>query len=82
MLQQIRYVAAYQTRPVSAVTHYAPVATIEPYGEEGKYQLIFSGPAIEIGPIPLADAPSGLMQGPHYTTLGKLRNAHKVTDLF
>ena len=35
-LQQIRYLAAYQTRPVSAVTHYAPVAEIEPYGEAGK----------------------------------------------
>ena len=80
--QQIRYIAAYQTRPVSAVTHYAPVATIEPYGEEEKYQLIFSGPAVEIGPIPLADGPAGLMQGPRYTTLGKLQSAKKLTDLF
>jgi hypothetical protein len=82
MLQKIRYVAAYQTKPVSAVTHYAPVATIEPYGEEGKYQLVFSGPAIEIGPIPFADAPGGLMQGPRYTTLGRLRTAKKLMDLF
>lgn len=81
-LQQIRYVAAYQTKPVSAVTHYAPVATIEPYGEEGKYQLIFSGPAVEVGPIPLADAPAGLMQGTRYTTLGKLMGAKKLMDLF
>lgn len=80
--QQIRYVAAYQTKPIAAVTHYAPVATIEPYGEEGKYQLIFSGPPMEIGPIPFADAPSGLMQGPRYTTLDKLRRAKKLTDLF
>ncbi len=82
MLQKIRYVAAYQTRPVSAITHYAPVATIEPYGEEGKYQLMFSSPAVEIGPIPFADAPGGLMQGPRYTTIGKLKSAKKVTDLF
>jgi len=80
--QQIRYIAAYQTKPVAAVTHYAPVATIEPYGEEGKYQLVFSGPPIEIKPIPFADAPSGLMQGPRYTTLGKLMHAKKLMDLF
>jgi len=81
-LQQIRYIAAYQSRPVSAVTHYAPVATIEPYGEEGKYQIIFSGPAIAVGPIPFTDAPAGLMQGPRYTTLGKLPSAKKLLDLF
>ena len=81
-LQQIRYVAAYQTRPVSAVTHYAPVAEIEPYGEGGKYQLVFSGPPVTIGPIPFADAPQGLMQGPRYTTMGKLLAAKTLNELF
>ena len=42
MLQKIKYIAAYQTKSVSAVTHYAPVAAIEHYGEEGKYRLVFS----------------------------------------
>ena len=81
-LQQIRYVAAYQTKPISAVTHYAPVAEIEPYGEGGKYLLIFSGPPVEIGPIPFGDAPAGLMQGPRYTTLAKLQAAKVLMDLF
>jgi len=81
-LQQIRYVAAYQTKPVSAVTHYASVAEIEPYGESGKYQLIFSGAPVEIAPIPFGAAPAGLMQGPRYTTLGKLRAAKTLMDLF
>ncbi len=81
-IQKIRYLAAYQTRPISAVTHYAPVAEIEPYGEGGKFQLIFSGPPLEIAPIPLGNAPAGLMQGPRYTTLGKLRMAKTVMDLF
>ena len=81
-LHQIRFVAAYQTKPVSAVTHYAPVASIEPYGEEGKYQLTFAVPAKEIGPIPFADAPQGLMQGPKYTTLARLLAAKKLKDLF
>lgn len=82
MLQKIKYIAAYQTKPVSAVTHYAPVETIEPYGEEGKYRLVFSQPAKPIGPIPFADAPQGLMQGPRYTTLAKLLGAKKLMDLF
>ncbi len=81
-LQQIRYVAAYQTKPISAVTHYASVAEIEPYGEGGKYQLIFSGAPVEIAPIPFGEAPAGLMQGPRYTTLGKLQAAKTLMDLF
>lgn len=81
-LQQIKYVAGYQTKPISAVTHFAPVASIEPYGEEGKYKLNFAEPAKAIGPIPFADAPAGLMQGPRYTTLPRLLAAKKLTDLF
>jgi hypothetical protein len=30
MLDKINHIAAYQLRPVSAITHYAPVDRIEP----------------------------------------------------
>lgn len=82
MLDKIKYIAAYQSNPVSAITHVAPVKQIEPYGDEGKYRLIFAEPAQKIGPIPFGDAPSGSMQGPRYTSLAKLRAAKKVSDLF
>jgi hypothetical protein len=52
MLERIKYIAGYQTQPVSAITHYAPVSRIEPYGEGGKYKVVFSEKAKEIGPIP------------------------------
>ena len=71
MLPKIKYIAAYQTQPVSAITHVAPVARIEPYGESGKYKLIFSEPARQISPIPFGDAPSGAMQGSRYSTYAK-----------
>jgi hypothetical protein len=82
MLPKIKYIAAYRTQPESKVTHYAPVARIEPYGEQGKYRLIFAEPAKPIGPIPFADAPQGSMQSPRYTTFEKLMKAKKLTDLF
>jgi hypothetical protein len=83
MLPKIRYIAAYQSSPVSAVTHYAPVKLIEPYGDEGKYRLVFVEPAKAIPtPIPLSDAPPGSMQGPRYTSLKKLLSAKQVTDFF
>lgn len=81
-LPKIKYVAAYRSQPKSKVTHYAPVASIERYGEQGKYKLIFGEPAKPIGPIPFADAPQGSMQGPRYTTFEKLMKAKKLTDLF
>lgn len=82
MLPKIKFIAAYRTQPESRVTHYAPVASIEPYGEEGKYKLIFAEPAKPIGPIPFADAPQGSMQGPRYTSFAKLQKARKLVDLF
>jgi|SRR5882757_1568887 len=82
MLSKIKYVAAYQTQPESAITHYAPVARIEPYGEQGKYKLVFAEPPTPIGPIPFADATQGSMQGPRYTSFEKLMKAKKLTDLF
>ncbi len=83
MLSKIRYCAAYQTEPISAVTHYAPVDRIEPYGEGGRYRLVFSSPAKELPhAIPLGDAPFHTMQGPRYTTHALLLNAKTISDLF
>jgi hypothetical protein len=82
MLGKIKYCAAYQSAPVSQVTHVAPVKLIEPYGDSGKYRLVFAEPATAITPIPLADASSALMQGPRYTSYGKLSTAKKVSELF
>ena len=82
MLHRIKYIAAYQTWPISQVTHYAPVANIEAYGEEGKYRLNFAEPAKPIGPIPFADAPQGSMQRSRYTSFSKLQTAKRLMDLF
>ncbi len=81
MIPKIKYIAAYQSQPVSAITHLAPVASIEPYGDNGKYKLIFSEPAKPSNPIPFGNAPSGAMQGPCYTTHSKLFLAKNVSDV-
>jgi len=82
MLPKIRWIAGYQIAPVRAITHYAPVDHIEPYGEDNKYKLVFAEPAKAIGPIPFGDAGAGAMQGPRYTSHEKLLKATKLTDLF
>ena len=81
MLDKIKYIAAYQTQPTSAITHYAPVSRIEPYGEDGKYKLVFSEPAKRLEPIPLGDALPTTMQGPRYTSFASLQKARNLTDV-
>jgi hypothetical protein len=81
MLPKIKYIAAYQSQPVSAITHVAEVARIEPYGEDGKYRLVFTGPAQKIPDIPFGAAISGAMQGPRYTYYTKLMSAKSVAEL-
>ena len=79
-IPKIKYIAAYQSLPVAAITHVAPVAKIEPYGDKGKYRVVFSEPAKPIGPIPFGDAPSGFMRSARYTTYQKLQKAKELTD--
>jgi hypothetical protein len=82
MLPKIKHIAAYQTAPVSAITHHARVERIEPYGDEGKYRLVFAEPAKLLPrPVPFADAPSGSMQSPRYTSLSRLQTAKSVAEL-
>jgi len=81
-LREIKYIAAYQTNPISAVTHYAEVESIEPYGDGEKYQLNFKGPAIPMEPIQYGNAKRGSMQSPRYTSFEKLKKARVLNDLF
>lgn len=80
-LDKIKYIAGYQNAPVSAITHYAPVDRIEPYGENGKYRVVFSESAKPIGPITSGDGPKVMVRGTRYTTFEKLMAATKLADL-
>jgi len=81
-LDRIKWCAAYQVAPVSAITHIAPVDRIVQFGEQGQYKLIFSSPAVKLDhPIPLGAIKSGAMQGPRYTTLSKIKSAKDFDGL-
>lgn len=81
-LNQIKYIAAYQTAPISAITYYAEVDSIESYGDGGKYKLNFKGKARKIPAIKLGNAKPGSLQGPRYTNLDKMLKVKTIKDLF
>jgi hypothetical protein len=81
-LNRVKWCAAYQVAPISAVTHLAPVDRIVQFGEQGQYKLIFSSPAVKLdNPVALGEAGRGAMQRPRYTTLSKLKSAKVLDDL-
>lgn len=64
-INQIKWIAAYQVAPVSAITHIAKVKEIIPCKDSGKYEVLFQGRAKKIKPILLGD-PNRSPQGPVY----------------
>jgi hypothetical protein len=83
MLGRIKWIAGYRTAPISAITHYAPVARIEKYKDTNKYILYFAEPAKEIGPIALPKGRKDLvLYSARYTTFSKLQKAKSLEELF
>jgi len=85
MIPRIKYVAAYQVAPVSAITHVAPVKNIELWKDTSKYVLNFAEPAKTIGPLKLIPKPNGIVkapQGPRYTTYDRLVKATNLDEAF
>ena len=83
MIPQIKYIAAYQVAPVSAVTHWASVKNILPWENTGKFVVNFIEPAKEIEHINLVPKSKvKAPQAPRYTSFSKLQQARTLDELF
>jgi hypothetical protein len=83
MVSRIKFIAAYQVAPVSAITCYAEVASIEKWNETNKYIIRFKQPAKKITPILLDKDKKGVApQAPRYTSLVKLQKAKVLSDIY
>lgn len=83
MRPQIQYIAGYRVAPISAITHIAPVKSIQPWKDTGKYVVNFAEPANEIGPIGLVkNGRVKPLQNSRYTTREKLVVAKTLDDVW
>jgi hypothetical protein len=83
MRPQIEHIAAYRVAPVSAITHIAPVRSIEPWKDTDKFVLNFAQPAKEIGPIPLVKGSRGkALQNLRYTNRQTIEQAKTLDDIW
>jgi len=78
----IKYIAAYQTSPVSKITHIAEIKSIEEYGNDGKYKVNFASKAKELeSPIMRGNGCKHSMQSIRYTSYNRLMNAKDINEL-
>jgi len=83
MRPQIKYVAVYRVAPISAITHIAPVKSIEPWKDTGKFVINFAEPARECGAIPVVKrGRTKHLQSLRYTTRAKLEGAKSLDDVW
>lgn len=80
---QIKFIAVYRVAPISAITHIAPVRSIEPWQDTDKFVVNFSDSARELGPIPLVKGGRVMgVQSLRYTTRTKLDRAKTLDDVW
>lgn len=83
MRPRLKHVAAYQVKPVSAITHVAPIQSIEPWEDSGKFVVNFSEPAREITPIKLVKGGRvKQLQRSRYANLRRIQSAKTLDDVF
>lgn len=82
MIPKIKYVAAYQVAPVSAITHIAEVKSIEQWKDTNKYILYFTEPAEKIKRVPLGNSKGKAPQSPRYSSKEKIINAGTIENVF
>jgi len=83
MIPKIKHIAVYRVAPESAITHIAPVSTIEPWKDTNKYVVNFAEAPEKVKPVHLvAKGKVKAPQAPRYTSLTRLKAAKNLDDVF
>lgn len=79
---RVRYIAVYQTKPTSAITHYAEVSKFVPLEKNGRYDVLLKKNAVKIEAVPFTHEDVCAIQGPRYTTLKRILAAKHLDSAF
>ena len=82
MIPKIKYIAAYQVAPISAITHIAEVKSIEQWKDTNKYILYFTEAAEKIKKVPLGNIKGKAPQSPRYSSRNKILEAITLDSVF
>ncbi len=82
---QLKYIAIYQSAPVSSLTHWATIAKIENSNGPKKWVVTYKGEPNTIGPIsnkePL-NGVKGMIIGPRYALFSKILVSKHFVEVF
>lgn len=81
---KIKYLAMYESAPVSAINYIGEVKQIKTYKNTGKYEVVLTGPPRKLDTqIKLSDEnPNIAPQSPKYTISSLFEGATKLEDIF
>lgn len=82
MIPKIKYIAAYQVAPISAITHIAEIKSIEQWKDTNKYILHFSESAEKIKKVPLGKSKGKAPQSPRYSSKERILNSDNLDNVF
>lgn len=82
MIPKIKYIAAYQVAPVSAITHLAEVKSIEQWKDTNKYIVYFNGSAQKIKKVVLGNSKGKAPQSLRYSSKQRILNASTLDNVF
>jgi hypothetical protein len=82
MIPKIKYIAAYQTAPISAITYIAEVKTIEQWRDTNKYIVYFTEPAERIKPVKLGKIKSKAPQNSRYSSRDRILHSDTIDNVF
>jgi hypothetical protein len=81
-IDNIKYIAVYQTNPISAITHYAEIDTFQTLERAGRFDAILKGEPVVLTPVRFTRDDACAVQRPRYTMLELVLSAKNLTRAF